>query len=54
MRNWMLELMMDTVINKYGFEARETIKFCTLCELYEKGRVTTKELTEIYAKLIFR
>ncbi len=54
MRNWMLELMMDTVISKYGFEARETIRFCTLCELYEKERITTKELTEIYAKLIFR
>ena len=54
MRNWILESMMDTVINKYGFEARETIKFCILCELYEKERVTTKELVEIYAKLIFR
>lgn len=26
------EEMMDVVINKFGFEARETINFCTFAE----------------------
>lgn len=27
-----IEVMIDDVINKYGFEAKETLKFATLCE----------------------
>lgn len=28
----LINTMMNRVIRKYGFEAKETIDFCTLCE----------------------
>ena len=33
----MLKEMMNDIINKFGFEANETITFCIMCELVEKG-----------------
>lgn len=41
-RNKMFEEMMNNVIKKYGFEANETITFCTMCELVEKGLMEEK------------
>jgi hypothetical protein len=38
----MFEEMMNDVIKKYGFEANETITFCTMCELVEKGLMEEK------------
>ena len=38
----MFEEMMNDVINKYGFEANETITFCTMCKLVEKGLMEEK------------
>ena len=38
----MFEEMINDVIKKYGFEANETITFCTMCELVEKGLMEEK------------
>ena len=53
MEKWMLESMMKEVIRKYGFETKETIRFCTLCDWYEEGRVTKEEVLNKYLKLVF-
>ena len=46
LQNKALELMMDDVIRKYGFEANESITFCTLCE-----QMTDKKKEKIVAKM---
>lgn len=46
LQNKALELIMDDVIRKYGFEANESITFCTLCE-----QMTDKEKEKIIAKM---
>lgn len=35
--------MMNDVINKFGFEANETITFCTMCELVEEELMEENE-----------
>ncbi len=39
----MLKEMMNDIINKFGFEANETITFCIMCELVEKGLMKENE-----------
>lgn len=41
------EQMMDNVIARYGFETRETINFCFLCE-----RVCDSEVQKVYDYLM--
>ena len=51
----MLKEMMDDIISKFGFEANETITFCSLCELVEQGKVKESEnfsLVKMYDILI--
>ena len=33
--------MMNEVIRKFGFEAPETIRFCTYCEEFQSDKVIT-------------
>ena len=46
LQNKALELMMNDVIKKYGFETDETITFCTLCE-----QATNKEEEKAIEKM---
>lgn len=42
-RKTMIKEMMNDIIKKYGFEANETITFCTLCECVEKEIIEENE-----------
>lgn len=46
LQNKALELMMNDVIRKYGFETNETITFCLLCE-----QITNKEEENVVVKM---
>ena len=35
------EEMMNEVIKRFGFEAPETIRFCTYCEEFQSNKVIT-------------
>lgn len=51
----MFEEMMNNVIKKYGFEANETITFCTMCELVEEKTIKENEefsLVKMYEVLM--
>lgn len=49
----MLEEMMNDIINKYGFEAKETIQFCNDCEKAKRKIATIIEKIEKeYQKLM--
>lgn len=47
-----LEKMMDKVIAKFGFEARETLTFCYLCEDCEKGVLNHWDVVQEYNELM--
>lgn len=42
----MFNEMMDKVINRFGFEAKETIVFCNLCEDAERGILTDVDVIQ--------
>lgn len=42
-RKTMIKEMMNDIIKKYGFEANETITFCTLCECVEEEVIEENE-----------
>ena len=42
----LLEEMMDDIIKKYGFEAKETIQFCHDCEVAKRKIATIIEKIE--------
>lgn len=51
----MIKEMMNDIIKKFGFEANETITFCTLCELVEKDLMKEDEkfsLVKMYEALM--
>ena len=45
------EEMMDNVIRKFGFEVKETINFCRMCE---RGNVTNERIEVRYKELMER
>lgn len=44
-----MEKMMDKIINRYGFESKVTIAFCTMCE---SGKYTEKEIEKKFKNLM--
>jgi hypothetical protein len=40
--------MIDVVIRKRGFEDFATIKFCRICEAYQKHETTLDKVLEFY------
>ena len=42
--------MMDMIIRKYGFEAKETINFCRMCENYHPYIITKLEYLRLMRK----
>ena len=49
-----LNEMQDEVIKRYGFEAKETINFCNLCEKYlnERNEKNLIAIVGMYATLV--
>ena len=45
------EEMMDNVIRKFGFEVKETISFCSMCE---RGNVANERIEARYKELMER
>lgn len=50
-KQYLLDSMMNSIIKRYGFEAKKTIKFCQLCEDVEHGKKTFKKAIKKYEKL---
>lgn len=42
----MFNEMIDKIINKFGFEAKETIVFCNICEDAERGILTDVDVRQ--------
>ena len=49
----LLEEMMDDIIKKYGFEAKETIQFCHDCEVAKRKIATIIEKCYLNEGTIF-
>jgi hypothetical protein len=44
----MIDIMIDMVIKKFGFEAKETIDFCTLCVAFCDGLIDFDKVMETF------
>jgi hypothetical protein len=50
----MMDKMIDEVIRKYGFEARQTIGFCKMMEEVERGNLAIERVKARYEWLMKR
>jgi hypothetical protein len=50
----MMDKMIDEVVRKYGFEARQTIGFCKMVEEVERGNLAIERVKARYEWLMKR